>query len=171
MTLSKLGSALVAVSLMSLGACAGTVQIDDVDYIDGGFTANVPMNAALQMGARSIVVLDVTSSCLPTQKPKNIADLMMTVIQSTLRHRVLVESPQVAAQVPVLYLPSPCGEHGQVFDFKHGDALIQQARDDCSRFLGACDLPAAGHMVGEVHWHPEDLVCAMNGETAHSILE
>ena len=29
MTLSKLGTALVAVSLMSLGACAGTAQIDD----------------------------------------------------------------------------------------------------------------------------------------------
>ena len=31
MTLSKLGYALVAVSLMSLGACAGVVQIDDHD--------------------------------------------------------------------------------------------------------------------------------------------
>ena len=31
MALSKLGAALVAVSLMSLGACAGTVQIDDLD--------------------------------------------------------------------------------------------------------------------------------------------
>ncbi len=31
MTLSKLGCALVAVSLLSLGACAGVVQIDDLD--------------------------------------------------------------------------------------------------------------------------------------------
>ncbi len=31
MTLSKLGKALVAVSLMSLGACAGTAQIDDLE--------------------------------------------------------------------------------------------------------------------------------------------
>lgn len=141
------------------------VMIDGVDYIDGGFTANVPMKAALQMGAKSVVVLDVASSCLPDQQPKQIADMMMTAIQSTLRIRVLVEAPLVAAEVPVLYLPSPCMAHGQVFDFDQGGALLQQAREDCGHFLATCSLPAVGHMAGKVHFHPEDLVCNTNSET------
>jgi len=140
------------------------IEIDGVEYIDGGFTANVPLSAALQMGARSIVVLDVGGSCTPTRRPRHIADMLLAVIQASLRTRVLVEAPTVATDVPVLYLPSPCLEHGQIMDFDSSALLIAEAEREASAFLATCATPQPGQMVGEPHFHYEELVCYMNEE-------
>lgn len=141
-----------------------SIEIDGIEYIDGGFTANVPLNAAVQLGARAIVVLDVGSSCTPNHRPRHIADMLLTVIQASLRKRVLVEVPAVAADVPVLYLPSPCMDHGQVLDFDSSTALMQEAEREASAFLAACDIPKPGQMVGEPFFNLEELICTMNGE-------
>ncbi len=142
------------------------VAIDGVEYIDGGFTANVPLNAAMQLGARAIVVLDVGGSCMPDHRPRHIADMLLTVIQASLRKRVLVEAPAVAASVPVLYLPSPCMDHGQVLDFDSSVALMREAAEEAGAFLAACDVPEPGRMVGEPYFNLEDLICTMNGDLA-----
>jgi hypothetical protein len=54
MTLSKIGKALVAVSLMSLGACAGTAQIDDLEsagfLTDEVYSKLAPTNDSVRAG-------------------------------------------------------------------------------------------------------------------------
>jgi NTE family protein len=135
------------------------VEIGGVTYIDGGFTSNVPLLAALRMGARSVVVLDVGGSCAPHEQPHNIADMVVTAIRASLRNRVLLEIPAVTTAAPVLYLPSPCLEKNPLLDFTSSVQLMAEAEDICSVFLATCATPQIGHMVGEPHFHGEDRVC------------
>ncbi|MBW7881791.1 MAG: patatin-like phospholipase family protein [Caldilineaceae bacterium] len=135
------------------------IEIDGKRYIDGGFTANVPLHAALMMGAASIVVLDVNSTCEPRRQPRTIVDMILTMIQSGLRRRAEIEVPMIAAFTPVIYLPAPCLEHGQVLDFEGSSALLDQAAQVASEFLASCPVPAPGLMVGALHHHTDELVC------------
>lgn len=135
------------------------VEIDGVAYIDGGFTSNVPLLAALRMGARSVVVLDVGGSCEPHQPPRHITDMVVMAIRASLRNRVLLEIPAATAAAPVLYLPSPCLEENPLLDFTSSTQLMAEAEDICRAFLATCATPQIGHMVGAPHFHGENIVC------------
>lgn len=139
------------------------VEIDGASYIDGGFTSNVPLLAARRMGAQSMIVLDVGGSCAPHEEPHHIAEMLVTAIRASLRTRVLLEIPAVAAEAPVLYLPSPCLEKNPLLDFSSSVQLIAEAEAICRNFLATCATPQIGRMVGEPHFHLEDLVCQQNG--------
>lgn len=139
------------------------VEIDGATYIDGGFTSNVPLLAARRMGARSVVVLDVGGSCAPHEQPHHIAEMVVTAIRASLRTRVLLEIPAVAAEAPVLYLPSPCLEENPLLDFSSSVQLMAEAEAICRDFLATCATPRIGRMVGEPHFHLEDLVCQQDG--------
>lgn len=90
--------------------------------------------------------------------------MLLTVIQASLRKRVLVEAPTVAADVPVLYLPSPCLSQGQVMDFDSSAQLMAEAERLTRDFLAICATPRPGQMGGEPHFHREQLVCHMVDE-------
>lgn len=140
------------------------VEIDGTVYIDGGFTSNVPLLAARRMGAQSMIVLDVGGSCAPHEEPHHIAEMLVTAIRASLRTRVLLEIPAVAAEAPVLYLPSPCLEENPLLDFSSSVQLIDEAATICRDFLAACATPQIGRMVGEPHFHFEDLLCQQAGD-------
>lgn len=74
---------------------------------DGGIVANVPMRQAVELGARSLVVLDCSfPGHLPTA-PDTLAEVLLFTAMVTMRAQAVLEAPLIAADMPVVYLPGP----------------------------------------------------------------
>ncbi len=131
------------------------VEINGTLYVDGGLTANVPLSGAVQMGAASLVVLDVGDACHLEREPRHVADMMAMALHTALRQRVLIEAPVVAQRLPVLYIPSPCPLSSGFLDFSLGAALMEQAQEMAAAFLQDAPPPQPGRMVGDPHYHEE----------------
>jgi NTE family protein len=111
------------------------VDLDSRRLYDGGLVANVPMRLAVEMGARSLIVLDC--NC-PGQLPgstDNIADILLYTAMVAMRAQSVLEAPIVAAEVPVVYLPGPAPKLMSPLDFTHTAELIEAAYVTARSFL------------------------------------
>ena len=129
------------------------VTIDGCPLWDGGSVANVPLRAALDAGARSIVVLDAGDVCHLDEVPQGIPDGVILAVATAMRQRVMVEAPLVADAVPLAYLPRPCTRNRSMLDLDSSGRLIGPAYDLAAAFLAEADVPARGWMAGGPHHH------------------
>lgn len=131
------------------------VTINGIEYIDGGLVANVPMKAALMMGAKSIVVLDTVNTCLPP-RPRHIGDLFGSIFNTLLRQRAAGEAPLIAQTHPVLYLCSPCPVRRGSFNFDDTPELIDMAAEAARSFLSYAEIPRKGRMSGGPSFYQQE---------------
>lgn len=124
-------------------------------YVDGALTAYVPMSAAVQLGAASLVVLDVGDACQRTAPPRHVAEMVTWALHAALRQRALVEAPAIAQEMPVLYLPSPCSVSKGLLDFSNIAARIEESYQLAKAFLDFAPLPEPGMIVGGPHHHTD----------------
>jgi NTE family protein len=129
------------------------VEINEVLYVDGALTAHLPLSAAVQMGAASLVVLDAGETCHLSEPPRHAAEMFAASLNAALRQRVRVEAPAMAANYPVLYLPTPCPISRALLDFTRTPELIEQAEQISSLFLADAPIPVPGAMTGAPHFH------------------
>lgn len=131
------------------------IRINGRLYVDGALTAYVPMSAAVQMGAASLVVLDVGDACQRDAAPRHVAEMMVWALHAALRQRALVEAPAIAQELPVLYLPQPCSTARGLLDFSHISERIEEAYQLSRAFLAYAPLPEPGTIIGGPHHHTE----------------
>jgi NTE family protein len=131
------------------------VEVDGTLYADGGLASNVPLRAAVELGAASLVVLDAGNTCRPSRVPTRIAEILLASFTATIRQRVLVEAPVIAERLPVLYLPVPCPVPDGLMDFDRAPMLIESAEAVAREFLERADPPRPGCMTGAPHYHDE----------------
>ncbi|MFU8840116.1 MAG: patatin-like phospholipase family protein [Nitriliruptoraceae bacterium] len=129
------------------------VTVDGSPLWDGGSVANVPLRAALDAGARSIVVLDVGDVCHLDELPRGFPDGLVLAMSTAMRQRVLVEAPLVAEEVPLVYLPRPCTRNRSLLDLDSSAELIEPAYELAAAFLADAAVPVAGQMAGGPHAH------------------
>jgi NTE family protein len=111
------------------------VEWDGRELIDGGVANNAPLCHALELGADEVYVLPTGAPCELDAAPRGA--LAMLVYASTLlvHARLVHEVAELGGDPRVAVLPPPCPLTVQPTDFRHADALIEQARDDARRFL------------------------------------
>ncbi|MFQ5437104.1 MAG: patatin-like phospholipase family protein [Anaerolineae bacterium] len=131
------------------------VEINGVTYVDGALTAHVPLGAAAQMGAKSLVVLEAGDTCHRKEPPRHAAEMMLVSLHAALRQRVVVEAPAIAARMPVLYLPTPCPISKTLLDFSASNILMTQAAEMTAAFLQDAPIPQPGQMTGAPHFHDD----------------
>ncbi len=129
------------------------VTIDGCALWDGGSVANVPLRAALEAGARSVVVLDAGDVCHLDELPRGFPDGMILAVTTAMRQRVMVEAPLVAAEVPLAYLPRPCTRNRSLLDLDRSAELIAPAYELAAAFLARGRVPVRGQMAGGPHHH------------------
>lgn len=149
-TQGPLQSALLASS--AIPGLLPSVTINHRAYIDGCFSANVPLAAACQMGAASIVVLDTGNRRQSAQAPSHLTDKMLAKVAAQLRQQVMVETPRIAQQLPLVYLPAPTLPPHRLLDFDGGAALIERTAAYTARFLATATPPAPGTMCGALQF-------------------
>ncbi len=146
----------IRLALLASAAIPGVfppVKINGKLFVDGALTANVPLRAAITMGAASLVVLDAGEICHHLQAPRHVAEMFMSTIQVAMRQRVQVEAPVVAEQMPVLYLPTPCPMSNSMLNFDESSSLMIQAEQMSRQFLQTAVIPTPGQMSGAPHFH------------------
>ena len=120
------------------------VDHDGRRLYDGGVVANVPMRIAVDMGARSLVVLDCA---FPGQLPtlgETFAEIMLFTAMVAMRTQTVYEAPLVAKDVPVVYLPGPTPRPISPLDFSHSDELIEAAYEATRTFLASLTITGPG---------------------------
>ena len=111
------------------------VRIDGRDLVDGGVVSNVPVDHALRRGAGSIVVLDCGVFGLRLEPPRSPGETIAQVAAIIVRQQVIRDLPEVARQVPVLYLPGPFPLTSSPLDFTSSASLMQDAYEKSRAFL------------------------------------
>ena len=152
-----------------------SVKIEGRRHVDGCLSANVPLKAAVQMGAASLVVLDAGNRRQSSQPPRCLADQLLGKVFTALRQQVLVDAPLVAQQLPVVYLPAPALPHHSLFDFAGGTELIEQTAAHVTHFLATAAVPTPGNMCGSLQFqatqHAEiPMVHERHFEQVHPVL-
>ncbi|MER6669003.1 patatin-like phospholipase family protein [Amycolatopsis japonica] len=111
---------------------------------DGGLVANVPMRQALDMGAKSLVVLDCAFPGKMPGTPQTFAEVMMFTAMISMRNQAVLEAPIAAAEVPVVYVPGPKPVRVSPLDFSHTAALTAEAYDAAKTYLGELSVDGPG---------------------------
>ncbi len=120
------------------------MRIDGRDLVDGGVVSNVPVDHALRMGARSIVVLDCGVIGLRLEPPRSLGETIAQVAAIIVRQQVARDVPAGARQVPVLYLPGPFPLTTSPLDFTASASLTQVAYEKSRAFLAEADPSGPG---------------------------
>jgi NTE family protein len=128
------------------------VEIGGRLLMDGGVVANAPVHAAIEMGARSIVLLDAGYACHLTEPPRHIAARVLHATSVMIRRQVERDVDEVAKTVPVVVLPPLCPLRSSPLDFDHGPELIEEAYRTSREFLRDLTVDGLG-LYGELHRH------------------
>lgn len=131
------------------------VELDGETYMDGGVASNVPIPEALELGARSLVVIDPGFPCHRTEPPGNLAEQLLFSAAVLLRQHALCSVPGTARRLPIVYLPAPCPQPTSPFDFSRSVELMDRSYESSSAFLGDLEVDGPG-LYGQPHVHEED---------------
>jgi NTE family protein len=112
-----------------------SVNHDGRRLYDGGVVANVPLQQALALGARSLVVLDCTFPGHVLPPPLSLAETVLFTAMVTMRTQSILEAPLVAAHIPVVYLPGPAACRCSPLNFDSTALLIEEAYEAAVSFL------------------------------------
>ncbi len=140
-----LESALLASAAIP-GALPPVVR-DGLTLVDGGLIAYVPVRAAEQAGAASVVVLSTGPSSwpvrptLPRRRPGAIAS-RAAVLQ--VHHQIEVDLHDVATRIPTVVLPTGVDEWPAPWDFGQSQRLISTASVTAGRFLDGLRISGPG---------------------------
>lgn len=131
-----------------------SVQMNQRRYVDGCFAANVPLAAALEMGAASLVVLHTGNRCSANQSARRLTDRLLATVAKALHQQALREAPLVAQQIPLIYLPAPTLPPHGLLEFAGNRELMSKTVTHVAQFLATATPPAPGTMCGTLHFQP-----------------
>ena len=115
--------------------------------VDGGVIAYVPVLAALQAGAASVVVLSTgpegspLSSTLPSRHASAIAARAGLLL---MRHQIERDLHEVSEHIPTVVLPTGVEAWPAPWDFGHSQRLISTASLTAGRFLDGLHVSGPG---------------------------
>ena len=137
-------------ALLASSAIPGLLPFVEIDrrlYVDGCFAENVPLRAAGQMGAASIVVLDSGNRRQPSPSPRRCSEKLLAKAAARFRQRVIAEAPIVAQTLPLVYLPAPDLPPHRLLDFGASEELMERTEATVARFLAAAPPACARRHV------------------------
>jgi NTE family protein len=85
------------------------IAIDGEHYIDGGIVNSIPIGRAVELGARTVYVLQVGRIDRPLRAPRHVLDVAKVAFEVSRRHRYARELAAVPSTVDVHVLPTGGG--------------------------------------------------------------
>ena len=120
------------------------VARDGRHLYDGGVVDNVPLQQAVAMGAKSLVVLDCNFPGHLLPPPSTLAETLLFTVMTAIRSQVVFEAPLVAEHLPVVYLPGPLAHKVSPLSFEHTALLIEEAYEAARSFLATLQIDGPG---------------------------
>lgn len=137
------------------------VRLGGRTLMDGGLVADVPVDHAFDLGARSAIVLDASGPCSVSRPPQTVLESVAWGLRMLTRSQADAQVHAAALRGLVVHLPTPCTTRRSALDFRGVDDLISTTRRltvDFFAQLTGQPWPTQG-MVGRQHRHLVDHVC------------
>jgi NTE family protein len=112
-----------------------SVDIDGRRYLDGAVVTDVPMRRAVELGARTLYVLEVGPLSRSWSEPKRPLDTAMEAYWICRRHRFHSELETLPADVEVHLMPHGDPPQLRFHDFDHSDQLMRHAYMAATAYL------------------------------------
>lgn len=113
------------------------VRIDGRLLIDGGVAGNIPILAALELGATRIVVLPTTSRGCAAPHPRNAWELGLHAMALMLARQAHAHLRAADGCVEMMHVPAVTGHRTNPFQFSGTVELIEAAAEQTCRWLMA----------------------------------
>ncbi|MEV4360957.1 patatin-like phospholipase family protein [Nonomuraea sp. NPDC049625] len=123
------------------------VEREGRTLVDGGVIAYVPVRAALQAGAASVLVLSTgPASCplRPIVPPLRAGAVAARAGQLLWHHQIERDLHDVSEQIPTVVLPTGIEAWPAPWDFGHSHRLIETACLEAGRFLDGLRISGPG---------------------------
>jgi NTE family protein len=111
------------------------VEIDGVRYLDGAIVDDVPMGRAVELGARTIYVLQVGAFSRPRPEPRRPLDVAVQSYWIARHHRFKRELEAIPLEIDVHLLPTGHTPAMRYDDFTRSAELISLAYEASSDYL------------------------------------
>jgi NTE family protein len=125
----------------ALPAVYPAVEIDGVRYLDGGIVDDVPMSRAVELGARTLYVLQVGLFSRPRPEPKRPLDVAVQAYWIARHHRFKRELAAMPSDIELHLLPTGQAPLMRYNDFTRTSELISLAYEASSAYLAGRELP------------------------------
>jgi NTE family protein len=119
----------------ALPAVYPAVEIDGVRYLDGAILADVPMSRAVELGARTLYVLQVGGFSRPRPEPRRPLDVAVQSYWLARHYRFKLELEAMPPHVDVHLLPTGQTPRTRYNDFTRSAELIALAHEAASDYL------------------------------------
>lgn len=104
-----------------------TVEVDGSRYFDGAAVIDVPVRRAVELGAKTLFVMEVGPLSRPWSEPKRPADTAMEAYWIARRHRFRLDLELLPPKVEVHLLPHGDPPSLKLHDFSKSGELIRNA--------------------------------------------
>ncbi len=133
-----------------------SVTIDGRVLVDGALSSHIPIQAALELGAKTIVIFDSSYPCQIKQVPTKYLPRLMYTLTILLQHQARSAITTCReSRVSVIYLPSPCPISVLPHDFSQAAKLIDDAYSAVKPFLKDNAKFKSG-VIGQPHRHYQE---------------
>lgn len=120
------------------------VRIGERVLYDGGVLANVPIQQALSMGAKSLVVLDCAFPGHLPGVPGSLPETLLFWATLATRNQAVLEATRCAEHTPVVYLPGAPARPVTPLDFRFTHELIARSYAESTEFLDTLRVTGPG---------------------------
>src|SRR5262245_25007362 len=118
------------------------VEIDGVRYLDGAIVNDVPMGRAVELGARTLYVLQVGAFSRPRPEPRRPLDVAVQSYWIARHHRFKRDLAAMRPGIDVHLLPTGQTPYMRYNDFTRTSELISLAYEASSAYLAGREVPA-----------------------------
>lgn len=159
--LVDLAEGAVVEALLASSAIPGIFPPRSVDgrmLMDGGLVANVPVDHAFDLGARSAIVLDAAGPCTLTGPPRTVIESIAVALRFLTRSQAVAQVLAAEQRGLVVHLPIPCTVRRSPLDFRGSVDVVEATVDLTQEFFedqAGTPWPTVG-AVGHPHRHPAE---------------
>lgn len=111
------------------------VRIGEQYLIDGAIASNTPISAAIDLGAKRIIVLPTGFACALESPPRNAIASALHAVTLLIAHQLVMEIELYRAKAEIITVPPLCPLTASPYDFSHAGELIERAADQTNRWL------------------------------------
>lgn len=105
-------------------------KIDDVSYIDGGLSNNLPVDVAKEMGANFIIAVNVASPLVPQDSIRSISD----VINQVVNYQINANIKNNIEEADIYIVPEGIIDF-DILDFDKIDDFLRVGKNEADKYL------------------------------------
>lgn len=139
----------------AIPAVFAPVRIGGRYLVDGGLISSSPLFAALELGARRLIVLPTGISCAVNRPPRGAVGMALHAVNLAIARQLARDAEHLQSDVQISIVPPLCPMATAPHDFSRSGEMIDLAEINTLRWLEEGGLKARGlprELRTHMHW-------------------